>query len=219
MELTKAITERSSVRGYLEKTVSRDVLEQVLALATRAISGHNYQPWEISVVTGEKLAELAKANIESFRSGNLGTGLGDTREEPYLSRGRVIGRALFSAMQIGREDKEKRAEWNERGFRFFGAPALFVICLDSRIDDKGRWLDIGALVQNICLAAKEFGLDTCVEFQATNYPENVRKVLGIAEDKNPVVGVAIGYKDPEFAANSVVSERQPLEEVTTWFGF
>ncbi|MBO5122140.1 MAG: nitroreductase family protein, partial [Oscillospiraceae bacterium] len=45
MELREAILQRRSIRGFLEKAVARDTLEEVLKLAQRAVSGKNSQPW------------------------------------------------------------------------------------------------------------------------------------------------------------------------------
>jgi len=33
------------------------------------------------------------------------------------------------------------------------------------------------------------------------------------------VGIAMGYPDPEFAANKLASTRESVDAVTTWFGF
>ena len=74
MELREAILQRRSIRGFLEKTVSRDTLEEVLKLAQRAVSGKNFQPWLVHVVTGAPLAQLAADNVARLQ-----------REEPIKS--------------------------------------------------------------------------------------------------------------------------------------
>ena len=103
-------------------------------------------------------------------------------------------------------------------FGFFDAPAAFIIYMDEELSDLSL-LDIGCLTQNICLAAMEFGLETCVEIQAVTYQKGLRKYTDIPENKKFVIGISIGYPDEDFPANKVVSERAPLGEVTSWYGF
>ena len=218
MELKKAMEERRSVRGYKKEPVPKETLEKVLSLATRAISASNTQPWEIAVISGDVLGKIAEMNVESFLNGEK-----EDYEEAdfggvYKQRKIGIAKQLFGAMEIAREDVEKRKWWTSRGFGFFDAPAAFIIYMDEELSDLSL-LDIGCLTQNICLAAMEFGLETCVEIQAVTYQKGLRKYTDIPENKKFVIGISIGYPDEDFPANKVVSERAPLGEVTSWYGF
>ena len=114
-----------------------------------------------------------------------------------------MAKQLFGAMEIAREDKEKRRWWTTRGFKFFDAPAAFIIYMDDELSDLSKF-DIGCLTQNICLAAMEYGL---------------RKYTDIPQNKKFVIGIAIGYPDENFPANSVKSDRAELDEITSWYGF
>ncbi len=218
MELKNAIHERRSIRGFLPKTVSQDILREVLALGTRAISAVNCQPWEIAVITGDTLQELAEKNVEALRRGDEHNSPNHNMTGIYRPRQVGIGKALFAAMDIGREDKEKRTWWVERGYRFFDAPAMILISMDNSLD-ANRLFDLGCLTQNICLAAMEYGLGTCVAYQAADFHGILHDLLQLPEDKTPVVGIAIGYPDDTFPANGVISQREPLDEVTSWYGF
>ena len=219
MELKQAINERHSVRSFQKKPVSRQTLEQVLTLATRAISANNVQPWEILVVTGDVLDQLREMNLEDMR-GNVPTDYDSARPgEPYSTRAKTIGKALFTAMGIEREDREKRAWWGSRGFRFFDAPAAVLLCMDKALGTMNYRFDMGCLTQNICLAAMEYGLGTCVADQAIRYQRGIRQLLHVPESKVMVTGIAIGYPDDTFPANQVISQREPLSSVSTWYGF
>lgn len=121
-------------------------------------------------------------------------------------------------MGIKRQDKEKRQEWMERGFRFFDAPAAIVICTDKVMGETWPLMDVGAVTNNICLAALAHGLGTCIEDQDIMYPQMIRRHMGISESKNIVIGIALGYPDPDFPANKINSGRPPLAENTTWLG-
>lgn len=220
MELKDAILSRKSIRGFKKSPVEKETLKQILQLATRAISGVNCQPWEFVVVTGPVLEALKERNMESVRSGAPE----DRTDAPipdgvYRERGRTIGKALLGAMQIAREDKEGRIWWGERGFRFFDAPAVIFLLMDDALDEAAYRFDMGCVAQNICLAALEYGLGTCVEDQAVTYQKAARELLHIPDSKRLVVGIAIGYPDDGFAANSVVSPREEIDNITAWHGF
>jgi nitroreductase len=79
--------------------------------------------------------------------------------------------------------------------------------------------DLGAVTQTICLAALSHGLGTCIEGQGVMFPRVIRKHTGLPESKKIIIGIAIGYPDPEFPANRLESAREPLETVATWHGF
>lgn len=218
MQLKQAIENRRSIRGYLSKPVSQDILRQVLALASRAVSANNTQPWEFWVVVGDSLEQLRRANLQDFHSREP-----DQPEPPlhgvYRERSKSVGKQLFTVMEIARDDREKRTWWSERGFRFFDAPAVIYLCMDQSLDSEKFRFDLGCVAQNICLAAMEFGLGTCVEDQAIMYLRGLRQVLNLPESKQAVVGIAIGYPDDTFPANSVQTQREPVDAVTVWHGF
>lgn len=219
MELKTAIQDRCSTRGFLQKPVERETLRQVLELATRAVSANNLQPWELLVVTGEPLERLRRSNMEDDERGAAPDYEGAYPEEPYRHRAKEIGKALYAAMEIRREDRERRKWWGQRGLRFFDAPAVVLLCMDRSLGSEDFRFDLGCLTQNLCLAAMEYGLGTCVEEQAIYYQRGLREVLGVPESKRFVIGVAMGYPDPDFAANRVKSAREPVDAVTRWFGF
>lgn len=219
MDIKTAMEERRSIRGYLNKPVEKDTLEQVLQLATRSISALNAQPWEFAVLTGDIMKKIGEDNEACFVKG-----VEEDVEDPpldgvYRRRMIDIAKQLFAAMDIKREDKEKRMWWTKRGFRFFDAPAAIIIMMDKELDESAHRFDIGAVTQSITLAAMEYGLGTCVEQQGVNYQRGLRKYLDIPENKRFVIGVAIGYPNPAFPANGVISKREDLSDITSWYGF
>lgn len=115
-----------------------------------------------------------------------------------------------------REDLGKRAWWLERGFRFFDAPVAIIIACDKALGETGPLLDLGALMQNICLAALHFDLGICIEDQGVLFPEVIREQTGISPTKRLVIAIALGYPDPTFPANQVISQRELAENLTTW---
>jgi nitroreductase len=109
--------------------------------------------------------------------------------------------------------------WLERGFRFFDAPVGILLLTDKTLSDTGPLLDIGAAMQTLCLAALHFGLGTCIEDQGVSYPEVLREIAHIPDNKKIIIAIAIGYPDWDFPANALIGSRETLEKNTRWMGF
>jgi len=145
--------------------------------------------------------------------------MGWPRDSVYRQRQVALAKQLFQLMEISKEDKEKKRQWMERGFRFFDAPAAIIIVIDRSISEKGPLLDIGSVMQSICLAALSRDLGTCIEDQGVMYPDVLRDSAGIPGSKQIVISIAIGYPDWDFPANTLKTAREPVDSITTWCGF
>ncbi len=223
MDIIQAAKKRKSIRGYKPDPVPKEVLEQILELASHAPSAMNTQPWEFTVLAGAVLENVRQGNVDLLNSGvppspdHVVTSW--PKESIYRQRQVDLAKQLFQLMDIPREDKEKRAKWMERGFRYFDAPAAIILSTDRCLSESGPLLDIGAVIQTICLGALHFGLGSCIEDQGTMYPQVLRKHAHIPESKRIIAAIAIGYPDWDFPANKVESEREPIKNVATWLGF
>lgn len=223
MDVIQAIMTRQSIRGFKSTPISKEILTSVLEAACRAPSAMNTQPWEFVVLAGSPLDKLKQGMIEKLRKGEPMEPehhvTGWSKDSVFRNRQVDLAKSIFKLMGIQREDAEKRTLWMERGFRFFDAPAAIILLHDRDLTDSGPLLDLGAAMQNICLAAHSLGLGTCIEDQGILYPELLREIASIPENKRIIIGIAIGYADEEFPANKLVSEREPVENLTTWLGF
>lgn len=221
MDVVEAIRTRKSIRRFKPDPVPKEVLKEILEIATHSPSSLNMQPWEITVITGKVLENIKQANIEMLLSGAPASPDRGFRhfEGKYRQRQVDLAIQIFKLMGIAREDKEKRAEWRERGVRFFDAPAAFILFIDKSLEELMAVLGIGAIAQTICLTALNYGLGTCIEGAGIRFPEVVRKFTGIPESKRMIICITIGYPDWDFSANKLESEREPLENVVTWCGY
>ena len=221
MDIVEAIRTRKSVRGFRPDPVPKEILRDILDIATRAPSAMNTQPWEIIVIAGEVLENIKRGNIEMLESGALPNPNVSVQPFEGVYRQRQVDLAvqIFQLMGIAREDKAKRAEWMKRGFRFFDAPAVFILSVDKALKPWWELFDFGAISQTICLAALKYGLGTCIEDQGVMYPEVIRKYTGMPESKRIIICIPIGYPDWDFPANRLESKREPVEAITTWCGF
>ena len=64
MEFDEVILGRRSIRGYKPDPVPRGLIEEIIALAMRAPSSMNTQPWNFHVLTGEPLGRIRRGNTE-----------------------------------------------------------------------------------------------------------------------------------------------------------
>lgn len=221
MDIIEAIRSRKSIRGFKLNPVPKEVLSEILDIAKNTPSAMNTQPWEVTVITGEVLDNIRKGNIEMLTAG-VEPNLEVTHkpfEGKYRQRQVDLAIQIFELMGIAREDKEKRAEWTQRGFRFFDAPAAFILSVDKSLEASAAVLDIGTIAQTICLTALNYGLGTCIEAQGVMFPAIVRNFTPIPESKLLVTSIAIGYPDWDFPTNKLETNREPLENFVTWCGF
>ena len=226
MEIVEAIHHRKSIRAFKPESVPQEILKEIMKLALRAPSWANTQPWEFAVVSGRKLEEIRGAFVERVEE-PPNPDIPRPREfpEPYDTRRRVLGRKVFELKGISREDKEKRRWWQLQGLRLFEAPCVIYIYIDRSFYLQGDGLNIwpifdcGLVAENIMLLATKYGLGTIAQIQAVGHPGVLRKVLGIPDSKLIVVGLAIGYPDWDDPINQLCSEREPLDNVSTWYGF
>lgn len=220
MNVTEALQARKSVRAFLDTPVSRDVVEKVLDAARWAPSGTNTQPWQVAVLTGDKKRALQQTLEDSFRAGVKGkmdyAYYPDQWKDPFLARRKVCGLQLYSALNIGKEDKERRADQWIANYRAFDAPVMLLFFID-RIMDTGSYLDYGMFLQSVMLAAVDNGLATCPQAALGEYPDLVREFLGYGADQVLVCGMALGYEDTTAAVNSYRTEREPVAGFTRFF--
>jgi nitroreductase len=226
MEIVEAIHQRKSIRAFKPDAVPQKILREIMELALRAPSWANTQPWEFAIVAGRKLEEIRQAFVEKAEE-QPNPDVPRPREfpEPYDTRRRVLGRKVLELKGISREDKEKRRWWQIQGLRLFEAPCVIYIYIDRSFYSQGGGLNIwpifdcGLVAENIMLLATKYGLGTIAQIQAVGHPGVLRKVLGIPDSKLIVLGIAIGYPDWDDPVNQLHSEREPLDNVSTWHGF
>lgn len=223
MDVLEAIQKRRSIRGFKPDPVPKEILEEMLRAAVRAPSAMNTQPWEFMVLSGDVLDQVKQLNVEKFRAGLSAKPehqvVGWTKNSIHRQRQIDLAKQIFEIMEIPRENKEKRTDWMERGFRFFDAPAAVIITVDRSLSDEGPLLDCGAVMQNVCLAAMAYGLGTCIEDQGVIYSDAIRKCTKLTPSKKIVIAIAIGYPDLERRENTVRSVREPIESTAKWYGF
>lgn len=211
-----AITSRRSIRAFLPTPVAREDIEAILEVAARAPSGTNTQPWKAYVLTGaikDRLSneilrahndpETSKEHVEEYRYYPV------KWVSPYLDRRRKIGWDLYALLGLTRENKAGMHAQHGRNYRFFDAPVGMIFTID-RVLEQGSWLDYGMFLENIMIAARGRGLDTCPQAAFTPFHKIIREVLQLAPEEMVVCGMALGFADPDKIENTLVTEREPV---------
>ncbi len=220
MNVTDALQGRISVRAYLDRPVDKELIRRILDAARWAPSGVNSQPWQVAVVQGEKLQQISSELLHLAENGVQPAPDYDYYPgewiDPYKGRRYECGMALYRALQISRDDKDKRREAALNNYRFFGAPVSLFFFIDRRMG-QGSWMDLGMFLQSVMLAAREQGLGTCPQASVADYPEVVRQQLGISQQKLLACGMALGYPDEQHPVNQYRTSREEVDAFTTWF--
>ncbi|HSO07492.1 MAG TPA: nitroreductase [Pelomicrobium sp.] len=219
----RAITSRRSVRRFLPTPVPRETVEDILAVASRAPSGTNTQPWRVVVVAGERRAALSRAIMLAYE-----TEPDQHREEyhyyplqwsePYLSRRRKIGWDLYGLLGIAKEDKAGMHRQFGRNYVFFDAPVGLIFTIERSLE-RGSWLDYGMFLENVMIAARGRGLDTCPQAAFNRFHRVIAQELELQPEEMVVCGMSLGYADPDAPENRLVTEREPVSGFARFLGF
>lgn len=212
----EAITSRRSIRAFLSKPVPREDIEELLSVAARAPSGSNTQPWKVYVLTGATRKRLSDEIMATYLDPAK---LGEHKEEynyyplkwvaPYIDRRRKVGWDLYALLGLSRENKTGMQAQHGRNYQFFDAPVGLIFTID-RVMEQGSWLDYGMFLQNLMIAARARGLDTCPQAAFTQFHKVISQVLELPEGEQVVCGMALGYADQEKIENTLITEREPL---------
>ena len=211
-DLDETIRQRRSVRGFLDKPVPQDVLDDVLELAQRAPSNCNVQPWRVYVASVETTNELRSKLVGAALKGvppEMDTPI-DTFFDDYRDKQVACAKELYGQMGVARDDAEGRLRANLRNFEFFDAPQVIYVCMSDRFG-IGVALDVGMYVQTLMLTLWARGVASCPQAALRSYPTLVRERLGIPGDQQILCGISVGYEDPAVPANRT---RQPREAVS-----
>lgn len=221
-----AITSRMSVRAFTGQQVSKEVITDILRVASRAPSGTNTQPWKVYVLRGASRDSLVHKVCAAHDAVRADPELAKVYREaydyypeqwvsPYIDRRRENGWGLYTLLGIGRGDKEKMHAQHQRNYHFFGAPVGLMFTLD-RVMGRGSLVDYGMFLQNLMVAARGRGLHTCPQAAWNSFASIILPHIGAGEGEMLVCGMALGYADESDKVNSFHTPRVAPEDFTHW---
>ncbi|MDW5442003.1 nitroreductase [Polaromonas sp. SM01] len=215
-----------STRAFLPTPVPRDTLAHLLAIASRAPSGTNTQPWKVYVLQGASRDSLADKVCAAHDAIRANPELAAQYQEeyayypekwvsPYIDRRRENGWGLYGLLGIGKGDKDKMHAQHHRNYQFFDAPVGLMFTLD-RVMGRGSLVDYGMFLQNIMVAARGHGLHTCPQAAWNGFANIILPHVGAGEHEMLVCGMALGYADDSALVNSYHTPRVSPQGFTTW---
>lgn len=219
MNVSDAVASRISVRAFLDKPVTNDLLATILEKAGRAPSGGNLQPWRTYVINGDAMTRFKAVVDQAFldqsgpqqRPAHLA--YPEKLKEPYRSNRYKCGMDLYEKLGIERGDRMGRLEQFRRNFDFFGAPTGLMFYIDQQMEHI-QWNDMGIYMQTIMLLLREAGLDSCAQGAWSLFPDMVGDFVGAPDELMLVCGMSVGYRDPNAAVNSLVTDREDTSVIT-----
>jgi nitroreductase len=222
----EAITSRMSARAFTQQAVPRELLEQILEVASRAPSGTNTQPWKVYVLQGESRDRLVSKICTAHDAVRANPELAKNYKEeydyyptqwisPFIDRRRENGWSLYGLLGIGKADKDKMHAQHQRNYKFFDAPVGLMFTV-NRVMGRGSMLDVGMLLQNVMVSARGHGLHTCPQAAWNGFANIIMPHIGAGGDEMLVCGMALGYADEADKVNTFHTPRVPATEFTTW---
>uniref|UniRef100_B1XVY4 Nitroreductase n=1 Tax=Polynucleobacter necessarius subsp. necessarius (strain STIR1) TaxID=452638 RepID=B1XVY4_POLNS len=222
----EAITSRMSVRAFTKEVVSKEVILKLLEISARAPSGTNTQPWKAYVVEGEALADLCGKVCSAYDSIAANPELAKEYQpaydyyptkwfSPYIDRRRENGWGLYGLLGITKGDKDKMHAQHRKNFEAFGAPVCIFFTIDKELG-RGSMLDYGMFLQNIMVAARGEGLDTCPQAAWNDYAKIILPLIDAKENEMLVCGMALGCADKSAPVNTFHTPRVAVESFATW---
>ena len=222
------IKSRKSIRAFSQTPVPHDVITDILDVARYAASNTNCQPWNVYVLEGtskddlinkvcqahDSMSQYSDEEKQSWR-GRAIKGLPDTWITPFKERRRADGLDLYSLMGVARDDMPARHELQQRNYRFFDAPVGIILTID-KVAPEGWLIDTGMFMQNIALAAKARGLDTCFQGCWCGFSHIVMPHIGAGDNEKLTCGIALGYADQSHKINTHTNTREEVDAFTTW---
>ena len=223
MDVIDAIKSRRTIRGFKSDPVPKDILKELLRVVLRSPSISNGQTWELAIITGGILEKIKKSNVEKLVSGERLQW--DLKMEQfaegtvYRERISSLRSQLGELSGVDQNDREQRKNWFKRVISFFYAPVVIILFADKSLAESRTQYDIALLSQTICLSAMKYGLGTAHVALAVMYPDVIREATGIPQSKRITISIPIGYPDWDDPVNKIVTERESLENIATWYGF
>ena len=219
-DVKNAIISRRSVRKFLSKGINKEIIKDILNVSARAPSGTNIQPWNVHVLTGSARDRICKKASSAFLDPKIDKKNDrlhymDNFRDPYITRRRKVGWDLYELLNIKKGDYEKTKAFHVQNFNFFDAPVGLLFTIEK---DLGwmSWLDYGMFLQNICIAARGYGLHTCPQAAWGQMNNVLSPLLNIQDNHIIHCGISLGWEDENAEVNKLRTVREDINTFTTF---
>ncbi len=218
--VSAVVRSRRSVRAFRPDPLPRQLVEEILEDAASAPSGANTQPWRVVAVSGAVKDGLGHALVAAFRAAAapVPAHFPQPLPETHQARSADFGARYYASLGIDRGDAAARARQTERNFSFFGAPVGLVFSIDRRLKPHS-WIDLGLFAQNVMIAAKARGIDTCPQVAFAPFHDLIAQRLDMPPEEVTAFGMAMGHGLPDAPVNQSRMPRERVQDFARMAGF
>ncbi len=208
------VNSRKSIRGFKPEPVPAELLDQVFNVSLRAPSNCNTQPWQVHVASADAIEKLRTVMPAAFVKGEFTMDFpyDGSYEGVYKDRQYGAAHALYDAVGIKREEKDKRNEVFMRNFSFFGAPHVAFLFLPEPFGLREA-CDLGMYAQTLMLSLVAHGLACCPQTALSFQADLVRSSLGIDAGNKLLFGISFGFEDTQNPINDARTDRGALGDM------
>ena len=215
--LERLYASRFSCRGFRQRPVPRETIEEIVQLAQRTASWCNAQPWRLVITTGAATDRFREVMLQAAEREPAAPDFPWPREYRgvYQERRRECGLGLYASVGIAKGDREASARQGMENYRFFGAPHVAMVTSDEALGVYGA-IDCGAYVGSFMLAARSLGVACIAQAALASRPAVVRQHFGLPKDRVVICGISFGYEASSHPANGFRTSRASAADVVTW---
>lgn len=192
-ELARLLAARRMVRAYTDEPVAHELLERILDLARRAPSAGNTHPWAFLVLRGDDVDRYWDTTMPDA-------------EARARFRWQGLLRAPVLVLPYVRPDAyaERYGEADKAATGLGAGTGAWPV--------PYWWIDGGAAVQNLLLAATAAGLGACL-FGQFDHEASVRAAFGVPDDQRALGTIALGWPAADEPGRSAARPRPPIDDV------
>jgi nitroreductase/NAD-dependent dihydropyrimidine dehydrogenase PreA subunit len=199
--LVRLMASRRSCRNFIERTMDRALLDDLVKIGITAPSGTNCQLWTFTVIPTRKAVISFAGHIASFFKK-----LNAMAEKRFLSAAlKMMGKGELDTYHREYYPLVKKVleEWEVSGKDrlFHGATAAIIVGFKPGASCPTE--DVLLATQNILLAAHSMGLGSrLVGFAVSTLKESpaIKRSIGIPDDETVYSVIALGYPDESYEA-------------------
>lgn len=213
--LERLLDGRWSCRGFLDKQVPRETIEQLLAIAQRTPSWCNTQPWHLEITSGEATVKLREALVASFDGSGTDFDFPAQYTGVFQQRRRETGWQLYEAVGVEKGDRVASNAQMLKNFEFFGAPHVAILTTEADLGVYGA-VDCGLYIDSFLLAAQALGLGAIAQAALAARGPFMREWFGLPDNRKVLCGISFGYADPDHPTATYRTSRADIESAATF---
>lgn len=218
MSVSELLQKRSSIRAYTKQPVASELLEKIFSTAQLSPSNCNVQPWQTYVLSGEAKDSLKQkliAEVIAKKVPNSDFEWSIAYQGKHRERQFGSANALYSTMDIAREDKQARQMAMLRNWAFFDAPHVAIFTMDKYLGMTAA-TDVGIYAQTLTLLLEEQGISSCMQGALGQFPTPIHQALGLSDDQGVLFGMSFGYADETAVVNKTRTDRETFAQAVSF---